>query len=269
MKKIAILYHSGVGNTKLVANIMKQLLEKQGLFVYMKSIEEKINPQEIEEVDAIIFGFPTYHAEPSTSMKEFIKSNGCLTRDKSYFVFTTCGLYPANSLRIFIKLCNERGLVAVYDNWYRMAATDGTLLAPNFSFFQTFEKNLVENIKRDILHFISLDYLGNKENPKRIPRVKLYSLVNYPNKKLGERLKFKIKVNHSICVGCEKCVMDCPHDCLSMNEGSKIIFDPKSCENCYRCVHGCPVLALSITKRKPKKLLKQGYFNQFFNNIDY
>lgn len=64
-----------VGNTKLVARIMKNVLEKENIYVYFKSVEDKIDVQEIATSYAIIFGFPVYHGAPSTSMKLFIEDN--------------------------------------------------------------------------------------------------------------------------------------------------------------------------------------------------
>lgn len=274
MKKISIIYHSGVGNTKLVARIMKKILEKEQINVYLKSVEAPIDKEEITESSALIFGFPTYHASPSTSMKLFIENNDWLsTIHKPYFVYTTYGLYSGDALRIFAKLLDEKAetrekLFPVYEGGYRMAATDGVLLAPRLSFFQTFEKNLVENIKQDLSNFKAILASEHVEAHVKFPKARRSAIFNYPNKKAGEWFKFKIKVDHETCITCNKCVMVCPHDCLSMSEDSKIIFEAPNCENCYRCVHDCPVQSLSITKRPPKKQLKQRDFNQFLKNME-
>jgi len=111
MKKISLIYHSGVGNTKLIASIMKRILEKANFAVYFKSVEEKIDGAVIAESFALILGFPTYHAALSTSMKQYLEHNTWLTTlYKPYFVYTTYGLYPANSLRTFAKLLKEQHL---------------------------------------------------------------------------------------------------------------------------------------------------------------
>ena len=271
MKKISIIYHSGVGNTKLVAKIMRNILEEKNICVYLKSVEEKIDIQEIATSSALIFGFPIYHGAPSTSMKLFIKdSNWLLTMNMPYFVYSTYGLYSANATRVFAKLLdkNSNKIFPVYHSGYRMAATDGVLIAPSISFFQTFERNLVSNIKEDILKFISILESKQIENYVRIPRFKLYTILNYPNKKAGEWTKFKIKVNHYTCITCKTCVRICPHKCLLMNTDLKIVFGSSKCENYYRCVHNCPAQSLSIKKRSPKVQLKQRSYREFLENID-
>lgn len=118
------------------------------------------------------------------------------------FIFTTCGLYPTNTLRIFAKKCVPLNIIPVISKHYRCIATDGSLLAPFMNCWFKHEKNLHNKIERDISSFMEL---LNQSMSVSIPRMKLYSIVNYPNKLLGRTLLLvfifiRSGVSNVICV---------------------------------------------------------------------
>jgi len=272
-EKISIIYHSGVGNTELVAKIMHLYLLKQGLSVYMKSVEEKIDVTEIQESSAIIMGCPTYHGKPSMSMLDFIDEDQIIIpelKGKRCYVFATCGLYPANTLRIFAKKIYNKGIIPVHSSWYRMSATDGILLVPQISFFRTFEKGLVQKISANMREFVN--FVMGKQDDKlcevKIPRIKIYSILNYPNKKMGEIFKATIKIANERCIRCFTCVKGCYRSCMSADTDGNILYDTKKCENCYRCIHNCPSAALSNSGKKPHVLLSGKFFGDYYKKVE-
>ncbi len=136
-----IIYHSGVGNTRLIADMLfNQLKNKTN--VMMKSVEEVSDYINMNEFDNYIIGFPTYHSSPSKSILKFIDRIKPTSKNKPVYIFTTCGLYSANTLRIFAKKCVEKNLVPVLHCSYRCPATDGTLLMPNMRIWFKFEKDI-------------------------------------------------------------------------------------------------------------------------------
>lgn len=48
------------------------------------------------------------------------------------------------------------------------------------------------------------------------------------------------------CVGCQKCVMECPAKALSLNDSHKVVRDKQKCTNCFRCVDACPYSAQKV-----------------------
>ncbi len=108
-KKILIIYHSGSGSTRTISEIFKEKLSK--LYeVYMIQVNPDFNYQGISDSDYLLFGFPTYHCEPSTSMLEFVEKIPLSKTPKKAFVFTTCGLYTGNCLRILIKKLIQKNI---------------------------------------------------------------------------------------------------------------------------------------------------------------
>lgn len=75
MSKIAIVYHTQYGHTKLIAeNVAEGARKIVGTEVSLLTIEEATAKlAELESMDAIIFGAPTYMATLSAGMKAFFE----------------------------------------------------------------------------------------------------------------------------------------------------------------------------------------------------
>ena len=66
----AVLYHSGSGSTKLVATVIAEKLAKSGP-VDLVPISFDYDTDQVLSYRTLVFGFPTYHGNPSRSMREF------------------------------------------------------------------------------------------------------------------------------------------------------------------------------------------------------
>jgi len=261
--KILVIYHSGVGSTKLVAKLIAKEMEVIGIGADVCSIEEK---HDISEYDLLCIGFPTYHAEPSKSIVNYIEqlSEYACRKEKCAFIFTTCGLYSGNALRIFAKKCIQKNIIPIYDSVYKSAATDGTLLLPKWKIIQKFQKNIDEKIKKDIKNFIE----ASKKRKKKTPRFKIHAILNAPNKWAGKRFSPSIYLHKECCIKCNKCVRNCLYQCLTYNEEGYPIYEKENCEHCYRCIHYCPNQALTILKNKAVTVqLNEKFFTQYEASI--
>lgn len=76
MTKVAIVYHSGKGHTKMQADYVKQGAESvAGTDVVFLEVEQASEQLELlDTCDAIIFGCPTYMGNVSAKMKAFQES---------------------------------------------------------------------------------------------------------------------------------------------------------------------------------------------------
>lgn len=250
MSKIAIIYFSGVGNTKYVASLIFNSL-KSIHNVEIFSIEKLPCDFDINNYERVVIGFPTIHSAPVKPIMEFISHLQPGKKKIPIFIFTTCGLYSMNTLRIFAVKCYEKNLIPVMNKSYRCAATDGILLAPFVNMWFYHEKGLDERVNRDSLYFTSL----NTYKPN-IPRLKLYGIINYPNKWLGQHFRIKIYLHNDKCIKCGRCIKNCPTKAFQKNDQEYLTCNTNKCINCYRCIHHCPQLALSLSKRKtPQKTL--------------
>ena len=251
MNKIVILYYSGVGNTKTIAQYMYNYL-KQNHNVDMYSIEELSTEFSFDKYSKAIIGFPTIHTEPAVPMTHFIQQLGKSKKPLPTFVYTTCGLYSGNAIRIFCKSAIAKNIVPIYTSSYRSPAIDGILLTPKIKRWYAYEKGISLRIKVDLENFLSITGVRSK-----IPRLKWYSALNYPNKMIGKYTKFQIYLHESKCIKCGVCIENCAVGAYVKGDNHLPILNARKCVNCYRCIHHCPKRALSLSKRKaPEKTIK-------------
>ncbi len=247
-KSILIVYHSGAGSTKTIAELYCQLLadlcpEYQ---IHLELISPEVVCENVQNHDVIIMGFPTYHGEPPASMRQFAEKMPTMRAPKKLFLFTTYGLYPANSLRILGKQLKKKHFVLCGTAGYRAPATDAALLLPKIPPLLDFEKNTAAKLLNDLRHIRKcLDGEGIKE---AMPRFKAYAILNYPNQYLGKRAKHTLKVVADDCIQCQRCIDGCLLKCWQ--PGKQVpLFDGTYCEHCFRCIHHCPGNAIVLSRK--------------------
>lgn len=157
--KIMVLYNSGVGSNKTIAEIFHEKLNKF-FSSDIESISKDYNYNKLFEYDFIVLGFPTYHCEPSESMKDFINKMPKFKEPKNAFIFTTYGLFSGNTERIFIKACMRKNINVCGSNGYKSPATDGVLLLPSINFMLKYGKSVPKKIKIiTLIIFRDLSYI--------------------------------------------------------------------------------------------------------------
>ena len=55
-----------------------------------------------------------------------------------------------------------------------------------------------------------------------------------------------LNLDQEKCVGCGICLVVCPHEVLSMNNGHAMIQDRDSCMECGACSRNCPSEAVTV-----------------------
>ena len=246
MKKILILYFSGAGATKRIAELMLASL-RQEYKADLFSLENSTAFQ-IKDYDALIIGTPVHHAAPARFVTEFFDSIHPLSKAIPAFIYNTRGLYPCNTNRILAKQLKKKNIITILDKGYRSPASDVSLLIPSIKKLFEFDRNLQAKIALDCAKFVGL--LQAKTPRGYIPRFRFSSILNAPNKLAGQLTTFTIYLHHDRCVKCGKCIENCPHSALEKDKSGYPVFLKKNCENCYRCIHHCPRMALSLRKRR-------------------
>ncbi len=64
------------------------------------------------------------------------------------------------------------------------------------------------------------------------------------------------KIDSEICIGCGKCILNCPMDVIRLDKKSKKAFVvyPEDCQFCHICRNLCPVNdAILITSYKDER----------------
>ena len=71
MAKAAIIYDSRTGNTEAMAKAIEQGMREAGVEVVLKRAV-KAAAGDVQDVDAVVLGAPTYHKDMIASMKTFL-----------------------------------------------------------------------------------------------------------------------------------------------------------------------------------------------------
>jgi len=75
--KIIIIYHSGYGHTKIVAqHILKGALRELEQVTLMSTLDAQNNFEVLHNADTLFFGSPTYMGTISSEFKKFIEATG-------------------------------------------------------------------------------------------------------------------------------------------------------------------------------------------------
>lgn len=71
MPKIMVIYYSQSGNTKKMAELVKEAVGKEGVEAVLKDVQE-VQAQDLVEYDGIIVGSPTYYGTMSWQIKKLL-----------------------------------------------------------------------------------------------------------------------------------------------------------------------------------------------------
>jgi multimeric flavodoxin WrbA len=107
---ISIVYHSGQGHTKQIAEILAENLQSELSRVHLISVDEvKEQFDLLHQSDTIVFGSPTYFGNVSAGFKQFMELTGGfwynqVWKDKLATAFTVSSSRSGDKLNTLISL---------------------------------------------------------------------------------------------------------------------------------------------------------------------
>ena len=107
---ISIVYHSGKGHTRQVAELLAGSMEAEDTIIHlMNTGEAKIDFALLAKSDTIVFGCPTYFGNVSAGFKEFMEATGNFWykqtwKDKLAAGFTTSSTTNGDKLNTLTSL---------------------------------------------------------------------------------------------------------------------------------------------------------------------
>lgn len=243
--KMIVLYFSGTGNSKFIA---EQFAEK--MHAECHSIEEKIDYRELfDKSDTAAVVYPIYGSCVPRIMREFAELYLDDLKKKKLIIFCTQMVFSGDGARAFARLipgCEERILYAEH---FKMPNN-----ICNFFLFPMNGKEAaskpekavkrLDKVCRDIENGVIKKrgwnafscLLGKSQN------------IFYP--KLEEKARHSFRADDS-CIKCGLCVKICPMNNLEIADDQ--IIQKDNCTLCYRCVNACPKQAATVfLKTKPK-----------------
>lgn len=256
MKRAAIFYFSGTGNTWWVSECIRRHLADRGILSTAHSIEELDKAQIaalLEENDIAGFGYPIYGSDVPVPMKTFFKglSNG---EGRLAFVFCTQWLWSGDGARAGAEFLRRKGYSIRWAEHFLMPnnlSVTVTKLVP-----YTNHAGKIERIKTRAQKRVQVFV---ERIVKDRPYVRGFgaaaeffgSCQRVPFQKTFERWQNDIGFNHTRCINCRWCVKLCPANNLEEKEGR---YQAKGgCILCMRCYNFCPVSAITYMGRGHKR----------------
>lgn len=233
-----VLYFSGTGNTRYVAN------KAAGIFngpVF--SIEEKQNYEKLIASSArVILCFPIYHSVAPIIMKEFVTRYKKVFSGKEIIIFSTQQCFSGDGAMSIVS-CLPKTCRVIYAQHFNMPSNIGNI--PLYSILTKGDikkavvradkklREAAEEIKKGIIR---------KRGASRFAKL-LGKTQNFSEKKLYETKRNDVRVTKE-CIACGRCVRSCPAHNLTLESG--VITSHNQCIFCYRCVNICPKKAITV-----------------------
>ncbi len=255
--RILIAYFSGTGNTRLVADAILERLEKHGYTGETRPVE-KIRAADID-ADVLGVGFPSYGLCYPRIFEPFFGNLPGKEGPAAAFVFSTHAWSSGDSLTCAAERLREKGYMTVARQSFKCPSNGArTFFAPDHFMYRKmvrFEKGILQKIRKfgDQVHERVEAF---RENPFHDPGRKRWinKLTGFVATHLMEKRLYKdFKVIKNRCIGCGRCVKECPDENLEMQEGKAEFLRGNDCLRCMRCIGICPVNAILFGERSRGK----------------
>lgn len=237
---VLLIYYTGTYNTRYLTEQLKAELTEKGHSVDTVEITSETPKVDTGAYDLIGFSYPIYGFNSPLPFNKYVRGL-TFTEGQKYFIYKNSGETLAMnnaSSRILIRIMKRQRAAFIGEYHFVMPYNI------HFRFEDEFVKQILlynEKLMTVMLH--------NLENGIvfRIRSNPLYDLGAFfvGIQKIGGNVNsFLYKVDTEKCIGCNKCVKDCPHGNVYIKDG-KIKFH-HHCDMCMRCSFFCPTNAISI-----------------------
>lgn len=236
-----IIYFTGTGNSKYVADILSEQLNDQS--VDAGQMIKKGVKGEFESKNPWIFISPTYSWQIPHVFEKFIKESTFRGTKTAYFIMT-CGGDIGNAQAQIMSICTDinleyRGVAEVImpDNYVAMYSVS------NKEESEKIIKNSIPLIHKCIN---TIKEEGVLEHRKVVVMDKIKSTIITPlfYKFMAKSKKFKVTTEK--CISCGQCSNKCPLNNITLIDGY-----PKwsnNCTHCMACISYCPTEAIQYGK---------------------
>ena len=241
-----IVYFSGTGNSRYVAEILSEVLgdETMDAGALLCRNETAL----LSSVRPWIFVCPVYGWRMPRIFSAWIEKGEFSGATDAYFLLT-CGSDMGDAGKYLKKLCEKKGFafcgvqdVVMPENYIAMFKAPGKRLAAKI------RKEAVPVVKKAAAQILA----GEKLAAKKVDlggRLKS-SVVNPAFYALCVKSKaFYVKEN---CIGCGKCAKNCPVSGIEMRDGKP--HWTGACTHCMACICLCGENAIEYGKKSEKKV---------------
>lgn len=246
MKRAAIVYFSGTGNTKFIADNMKSVLNERGISTDLINIEK--DTMLCQNYDYLIIGAPIYVDRYPEKLLDYLKitlkkySKKCMLFSTQSYDKPTCAFQDLINRVPFIDV-SYCEFISMPNNFYNFMFKKRT---------KEEENKLIEEAVKKSKQAVNSYLAGEKQiYHKSFLEVEFVNIVYnlfYPY--ITKRMTNNITIDLNKCIHCKLCEMNCPTNCIKVS--NKASFNDR-CLLCQRCMNNCPKGAFLYKNRVYKK----------------
>ena len=235
-----ILYFSGTGNTKYVANLFSQALLAKGVSVQMRSIED---PQPIEPgYDFLVVGCPKYYEYPALFLLQHLRvALPVAQKAAPVLAFCTEASSTKTDFSGLAKLLGQKN--------HELQSTQSFTMANDLLFFGGFSATAAteaqsnrEKAAQAVPGLVEAFLAGQHQIEKIAPYLRpVYHAVAVGCTAAMPVFAMKYAASDA-CIGCGLCAKSCPKSNIQMVEKRPEF--GKNCIFCTRCINLCPAHAI-------------------------
>lgn len=233
MNKAAIIYFSGTGNTKYVANIMKSYFNGINIICDLVDIEKKVI--DLSQYDYIVIGGPVFVERYPEILLKYIEENLSNYNGKCMMFSTQASDVVSSVFQHALK--RLKNLNITYCDFISMPNNFYNFMFKKYTDDE--EKRAIEAASKKARQMVK-EFLEGKESKIEISnfRVQLAEVgykMTYPY--LRKWLMKKLSIDRDKCVECGLCEINCPTNSITISPRLKI---KDTCTFCQRCLNICP-----------------------------
>lgn len=237
--KGVLYYFSGTGNTKWVADKLKDVFARYDIQLDIKSIEEEERAG-ISGYSFLVIGTPVYAEIEPKIVEDFVSTIHESEAETRCIVYSTQGGARGSAVKRISTELEKKG--------YHVAGEVMIEMPNNFYFYLGKEPSDKKTYKVLIaaerkIRRLARDFSKNKDQEAKTSALRK-SIGSFMGKNFRKTIpKFsKNLIASDACIKCGLCLRNCPKGNITFEKGRAIIHS--NCILCLRCIHLCPENAI-------------------------
>ena len=259
VNSVRLIYFSGTGGTKRIAEAFEKELKGRGLDVAVKNLgasiqEKKDKPEEqgVSRTDLNILVYPVYALDTPRPVYDWIGSvTGNESGEKTAVISVSGGgeAWPNTGCRNgCCKALGNRGFQVVYDRMMCMPSNVLTDMGDHAAMW------LIKVIPQKVSEIVD-DLLAGKVRRTHYRKGFARNWLSKSERENAGKFAQGFDISDE-CTGCGWCARNCPMSNIEIMEPSSKPHFSDGCIICTRCIYGCPSQAI---KTKGPLALKRGF----------
>jgi ferredoxin len=243
MKTIGIFYFSGTGNTRIVAELLRDAFIKQNYQVDLTRIEDVMNGLatfDPAKYDMIGFGSQVIGYGVPNLVKDFLKKLPEGQHQKAFIFRLAGGVAPINYnvSKYMIRVLKAKG----YDVFHERLFSLGS------NWIKRFSDPVVQQLYRSTIEKVDQMGLELIEGRERFYQTGFWmrlgmGIVSFFSGQFFRLTGLDYRVSSS-CENCGLCARNCPSKNITIKNGKPSF--GLNCSCCMRCLYNCPKQAIQL-----------------------